>query len=204
MTRTAARGRLAPDTNPYIAFSDLTLNLVFVLIFFVGGVLAVGQAGWDQVRYRRAQAQVAAAVDQAPLTFHPVLLSPAQRNDPPGAQRWVFASQAMFVGDTAQLTPSGQQAMGEFARVLKTNLLWRRVRIEGHTQTTHENVPERWDLSAARASAVAQVFYLRGGLAPYFLAVAARGGQTYFDGRKFDPRNERVEIVVEYAQAAGN
>ncbi|MFC6619286.1 OmpA/MotB family protein [Deinococcus radiophilus] len=195
--------RLEAEANPYIAFSDLMLNLVLVLIFFVGGLLAVGQAGWDQVKYRQAQEQVAAAVRSADLTERPLLIDPKQRNDPPGAQRWVFKSQGMFMGDTAQLTPAGQAALLEFAVVLRgQEEHWRRVRIEGHTQTSQPGVPERWDLSAARASAVAQVFYRAGGVQPYRLAVAARGGQTPYSGEKFDPRNERVEIVVEYAQQA--
>ncbi|AWT37410.1 cell envelope biogenesis protein OmpA (plasmid) [Deinococcus actinosclerus] len=193
--------RLQADTNPYVAFSDLTLNLVFVLIFFLGGLLAVGQAGWDQVRYRNAQEKVVQAVRSAPLQVRPLLLSPAQRNDPPGAQRWVFRSQGMFKGDTAALSPAGQAALVAFARVLRAeNSNWKRVRIEGHTQTSRAGKPERWELSAARASAVASAFYLSGGISPNRLAIAARGGQTPYDGVKFDPRNERVEIVVEYAQ----
>lgn len=200
------RSRLQPDTNPYIAFSDLTLNLVFVLIFFVGGILAVGQAGWEQVRYRKAQDVVAQAVKEARLPARPLLLPPGQRNDPPGAQRWVvFAAQQMFVGDTAALTPQGQAALVAFARVLRAQgEYWKRVRIEGHTQTSRPDVPERWGLSAGRASAVAEAFYLRGGISPNRLAVAARGGQTPYAGVKFDSRNERVEIVIEYAQQSGN
>lgn len=200
------RSRLHPDTNPYIAFSDLTLNLVFVLIFFVGGILAVGQAGWEQVRYRKAQDVVAQAVRGARLPARPLLLPSAQRNDPPGAQRWVlFSSGRMFVGDTSALTPAGRTALVAFARVLRAQRRqWKRVRIEGHTQTSKPDTPERWGLSAGRASAVAEAFYLQGGISPNRLAVAARGGQTPYDGRKFDPRNERVEIVVEYAQKTTN
>lgn len=193
--------RLHAETNPYIAFSDLILNLVFVLIFFVGGILAVGQAGWEQVRYRNAQDKVVQAVREARLAVPPLLLSPAQRSDPPGAQRWVFRSESMFQGETSALTPQGQTVLVNFARVLRSQgVNWKRVRIEGHTQTSRPNTPERWGLSAARASAVAEVFYLRGGISPNRLAVAARGGQTPYDGKKFDVRNERVEIVVEYAQ----
>ena len=191
----------AGETNPYIAFSDLTLNLVFVLVFFIAGLLAVGQAGWDQVKYRKAQDAVVHAVRAAPLSVRPTLLSPGDRNDPPGAQRWVFRSQHMFQDGGADLTPEGQRVLVQFADVLKASgSYWRRVRIEGHTQTTHERDPESWELSAERASAVAQAFYLQGGISPNKLAVAARGGQTPFAGRKFDPDNERVEIVVEYAQ----
>ena len=200
----ARTSRLGVDTNPYIAFSDLTLNLVFVLVFFVVAMLAVSQSGWEQVRYKQAQDKVAAAVHGAALPVTPILLLPGQRNDPPGAQRWVFQSKTMFVGDTATLTLDGQNIMTNFAGVLKSNLLWERIRIEGHTQTSREGVPERWDLSAARASAVAEVFNNEGRIPPYRLAVAARGGQTPFAGRSFDPLNERVEIVVEYASKAAN
>ena len=191
-------------TNPYVAFSDLALNLVFVLVFFVAAVLAVGQAGWDQVKYRDAQKEVQDAIRNAPLSARPVILDPKLRNDPPGAQRWAFSSRGgnLFQGSTAKLTPGGVRSLTAFARALSLVPQWRRIRIEGHTLPAKQDESE-WDLSARRASAVADLFVAKAGVPPYRLAVAARGNQTPFNGTgsaRNDPANERVEIVVEYAQ----
>jgi chemotaxis protein MotB len=195
-----------PDdgANPYIAFADLTLNLVFVLVFFVAAVLAVGQTGWDQVKYRNAQEDVLNAIRRASLTERPVVLDANLRNDPPGAQRWAFSSRRtkLFQGNTARLTATGERNLLAFARALAKVPEWRRIRIEGHTLPPRGKESE-WDLSARRASVVADLFATRAGIPPYRLAVAARGNQTPFNGSgasRSDPANERVEIVVEYAQ----
>ena len=194
----------AEDSNPYVAFSDLALNLVFVLVFFVAAVLAVGQAGWDQVKYRNAQKDVADTIRRAALTERPVVLEPSLRNDPPGAQRWAFSSRRskLFIGNSATLTVVGQRNLLAFAKALQRVPEWRRIRIEGHTLPAAVGQSE-WDLSARRASVVADLFVTRAGIPPYQLAVAARGNQTPFNGaggQRSDPVNERVEIVVEYAQ----
>ena len=191
-------------TNPYVAFADLTLNLVFVLVFFVAAVLAVGQAGWDQVKYRNAQEEVLNAIRRAPLIERPVVLIPSLRNDPPGAQRWAFSSRCikLFQGTSAKLTADGQRNLLAFARALARVPEWRRLRIEGHTLPARAGESE-WDLSARRASVVADLFVTKASIPAYRLAVAARGNQTPFNGSgaaRNDPANERVEIVIEYAQ----
>ncbi|GGJ26111.1 OmpA family protein [Deinococcus roseus] len=190
------------ETNTYLAFSDLMLNLVFVLVFFIAGILVVGQAGWDQVRYRKAQDAVYAAITHSDLKNKPIYLPPTRRNDPPGVQRWAFPAQKMFKSGTAELSADGKNILVSFARVLKQNQLWKRIRIEGHTQTTRTGTKESWALSAARASAVADAIYSEGGIPSFYLAVAARGGQTPFKGIKFDRENDRVEVVIEYSQKA--
>lgn len=208
--------RELPDegVNPYIAFSDLVLNVLFILIFFVAAVLAVGQVGWEQVRYRDSQKVVKDAIDGTPLPIRPVVLPNEARRDPPGAQRWVFTTVGpypMFAPGTAEVTPEGRAALARFAQALrdekrKEPLVWRRVRIEGHAQALRPGQFESWSLSAERAAAAAAVFVKDGGIEPHFLAVSARGSQTPRNGRTpgapvvYDARDDRVEIVVEYAQ----
>lgn len=195
------RARASEGVNPYIALSDLGLNLVFILVFFVAAVLALGQSGWDSVKYRRPQELVSAAVEAAPLTQRPWRLEAKVRNDPPGVQRWVFAG-TMFQAGSADLRPESARNLLEFARVLgKLKKSWKRVRIEGHTRPGLSDGVNPWSLSAGRAAGVAQLFYLQGNIPPNRLAVAARGDQTLLNGPNSDPkdpRNDRVEIVVEY------
>jgi len=190
--------------NPYIAFTDLALSLVFILVFFTAAVLAIGQVGWEQVKYQDAQKEVLAAIAAAPLSERPQVLPASLRNDPPGAQRWAFSGRrtTLFEKDSARLTVLGRINLLEFARALEKVPRWRRIRIEGHTL---QGKGSEWALSALRASEVADLFSREGGIQPYYLVVSGRGSQVKFngqDGRADDPANERVEIVVEYAQSA--
>lgn|GEM_PF-4849605 len=98
----------------------------------------------------------------------------------------------------------GQKSLILFAKVLKQNrTFWRRVRIEGHTIPPKIGESDDWELSSARAAAVARTVHKYGHIPSYYLAVAGRAGQNPLDKSKpnaNDPANERVEIVVEYAQ----
>ena len=147
--------------NPYIAFTDLALSLVFILVFFTAAVLAIGQVGWDQVKYKDAQKDVLAAIVAAPLSERPQVLSATLRNDPPGAQRWAFSGRrtTLFEKDSARLTALGRINLLEFARALEKVPRWRRIRIEGHTL---QRKGSDWALSALRASEVADLFSREG------------------------------------------
>lgn len=195
------------DTNPYIALADLAINLVLILAFVVAAANAIGRAGWEKIRYREAQEKVAAAVNAA-LAHMPEKMRPRLepgKNDPPGAQRWVFGGGALFHEGARELRPQGQNAVGEFARVVEGHRdSWRRIRVEGHTQPPGPGELDDWDLSAARAARVARVMHTAGHIESYFLAVAGRAGQDPGDrGNPASPRNERVEIVIEYAEPRG-
>nr|BAL56454.1 hypothetical conserved protein [uncultured prokaryote] len=217
-----ARSRIASgeEVNPYIAFTDLMINFVLVLVFFLAALTLLGRIGWDEIRYRDIQKEVRERINQElsgiMLHDHPLIGKPLSRvrNDPPGAQRWLIYSNQLFLPNTAQLTPDGKEKLKRLATVLIEHHkqakiyygekwiehTWRRVRIEGHTRPTQKGEQENWQLSAARAATVANV--LSGcGIPSWHIAVAARGGQTPL-AREYppaDPRHERVEIILEYA-----
>lgn len=194
------RHSLMDDTiNPYIALSDLTINLVLILVFFMAGVVAVGRAGWEQVRYRDSQSAFQEAVEERlSMTHKPV--EHKGKNDPPGAQRWVFKNTQLFEPGTAELTAEGRDSLVEFAELLKDHKdKWRRIRVEGHTLPPAPFERNNWTLSNARAEKVARVFSGSGGIASYFLSASGRGGQNPITDDPLDPSNERVEIVIEYA-----
>jgi chemotaxis protein MotB len=206
--------RVLPEDglNPYLALSDLAINVVFVFVFFVAAILMAGQISKEreEIRYKNAQGAVSAAVSAAPLTVKPLVLAQTLRNDPPGVQRWVFAARStrgtpLFTSSrSAELTQNGRKNLAAFAQVLRREQQrWRRIRIEGHTLPPRINERESWDLSSRRAAVVADLFTNEGRIAPNYLAVAARGGQTLFNGlrgRPDDLANDRVEIVIEYAE----
>lgn len=198
--------------NPYIALADLTINLIFVFVFMIAAILVVGEISREreQRRYKNAQALVKEAVARASLSVKPQILPPELRNDPPGAQRWVFSARStrgtpLFKDfNSAALTLRGQQSFAEFAALLRSQLGgFRRIRIEGHTIPPRQGDLDNWDLSARRAASVANLFATEGRIPTNYLAVAARGGQVLFNGsagRRGDPANDRVEIVIEYNQ----
>jgi chemotaxis protein MotB len=221
-----ARSRSVPgeEVNPYIAFTDLMINFVLVLIFFLAALTLLGRIGWDEIRYRDIQEDVRKYFEESQI--EDIIVYNAEkpngekiplsryRNDPPGAQRWAIYSAQLFQANKAQLTPDGEKKVRELAKVLIQHHndakvkhgnewlkhTWRRVRIEGHTRPTQQGKREDWQLSAARAAAVANV--LSGsGIPAWHIAVAARGGQTPFMRGipPNDPRHERVEIILEYA-----
>ncbi|HEX2951387.1 MAG TPA: OmpA family protein [Armatimonadota bacterium] len=189
------------NVNPYIALADLAINLVLILAFFIAAVNAMGRAGWEQVRYRDRQKEFRQSI----VASLPIALRPYEhfgKHDPPGVQRWVFSEQRLFVPGTTRITPGGRIGLVKFAGVLvKHRTLWRRVRVEGHTRPPINGSRDDWELSSARAAVVARILYAEGHIPPYNIAVAGRAGQNPIDrSNPKDPRNERVEILLEYAQ----
>lgn len=191
----------ADAVNPYIALADSTLNLVMVLVLFIATVLlAILQKEDTYINNRVGFAEAVAAA--IPDTIRPAPLDATKRNDPPGAQRWVFEGQLLFKTGTATLTPQGRRVLEEFVNVLARNgNMWRRVRIEGHTTRTPYKQRDNWNLATDRAATVAQLLTShRCPISPNYIATAGRGGQDYLPAYPdTDPHQERVEIVVEYA-----
>lgn len=185
--------------NPYIVFSDFTLNLVLIFIFIVSALVLIGQAGWEEVRYKDAQELMRQAIHQA--------LDPSERptenfarNDPPGVQRWVFPNELLFSAGSLQLSRRGGEILATFSNALRETPEWRRIRIEGHTRPTRPGEPEEWELSTARSAVVARVFTAIGEIPPWCLAVSGRAGQNPVNPETIDdPANQRVEILLEYS-----
>lgn len=69
-----------------------------------------------------------------------------------------FSDTAMFEPGSAQITPSGVETIESFARILYA--VPNRIIIEGHTDNvpiSTEKFPSNWELSGARAGAVARL-----------------------------------------------
>jgi len=204
----------ASSLNPYIAFTDLCLNLALVFLLVIPLVMLLGNRGWDEVRYREYQARLAAAVDGAFAGTAPPERRP--RNDAPGEQRWSFAGTTVpgtelfavrrlrsRLVETATLTPAGKARLRAFARVLQQHRgLWHRVRIEAHTRQKSARYTGREEmaslrLSADRAAAVAQFLFSECRIPPHRLAISGRGHQDPVDPlHKASERNDRVDLLV--------
>jgi hypothetical protein len=169
MTRSKRR-HYKDEVNPYIAFADLCVSLVLILVV----LLAVGQLGRADDRYVKAQREFELAVKNMPQEVRPEKVN---RNDPPGAQRWAYLGRGLFTKDNS-LSPSGRIVLEQFAKLLKEHPRWKRVRIEGHAMPSKVGQPDDWASSAAVAAAAAELFQVKANIQPWRLAVSGRGGQT--------------------------
>jgi outer membrane protein OmpA-like peptidoglycan-associated protein len=190
--------------NPFIAFTDVGINLVLILTFFVAAVLSVGRAGWGGAGCVEWEKSVYHAVmrEMRP-ELRPQHIDRAYRNDPTCVQRWRFAGKALFYPNSVKMTPEGYQSVAKFAEILgRYRGQWRRIRIEGHTAPPLPGQNDDWELSAQRAAVVARIFHSRGRIPAYHLAVSGRAGQAPWDRlSRTNPENERVEVVIEFVPA---
>lgn len=201
MTRRLRHAR--EELNPYVALTDTTLNLVLVMVFFVAALTAVGRVSWDDIRYKDAQKEFEQAVKQLIAVNQRPTIN-VGKNDPPGTQRWVFANSALFTPGKVALSTAGQATLDRFALALRQNATtWRRIRVEGHTRPTSAQQADRWEDATNRSAAVARFLVNSGGIPPYFIATAGRGGQDPLSNLPLgDAAHARIEIVLEYAKTA--
>jgi chemotaxis protein MotB len=119
--------------------------------------------------------------------------------------RFVFQSEVLFPPGSADLSDSGQQQIRNIARVLRDianqippEVNWI-LRVDGHADRTPIRTPRfasNWELSAARAIAVAQLL-LQEGLPPNRVAAAAFGDNQPLDTGDTPEayaRNRRIEF----------
>ncbi|MBR0667957.1 peptidoglycan -binding protein, partial [Roseomonas hellenica] len=119
--------------------------------------------------------------------------------------RFVFQSEVLFPTASAELTPSGERQIRELARVLQQitaqiprDLAWV-LRIDGHADRNpirSARFASNWELSAARAIAVAQLLIAEG-LPPNRVAAAAFGDTQPLDTAETPDafaRNRRIEL----------
>lgn len=121
--------------------------------------------------------------------------------------RFVFQSEVLFASGSAEIGEGGRQTLARFAATLKEiaaeipdDLPWI-LRVDGHTDVTPINsslYPSNWELSTARAVAVAK-FLIAEGLPPQRLAATGFGEFQPLDaesGPEALARNRRIELKL--------
>ncbi len=117
----------------------------------------------------------------------------------------IFVDKILFDSGSAEINPRGKELLRVLATSLKENQN-QNIVIEGHTDNVSltanlmKRFPSNWELSTARASAVAHFFQKEGGIDPQRLS--AHGYSFYRpvalndteEGRR---QNRRIEIVLE-------
>lgn len=179
--------------NPYIALTDVLINLVLILSFFIIAVM-----GWQEVQIKKMSNAFAREnhVQQQLAAYQCTFYPSDGKKDPLGWQRWVFTGPSIFVPGTAKLTPDGQRRVEGFGNTVWQNQrFWRRLEIEGHSIPPKPNQLDDWDLSARRAAAVAAVLNCRCNIPSWRLLVSGKGGQ---DSYTMCDSQERVEFIIHY------
>jgi chemotaxis protein MotB len=119
--------------------------------------------------------------------------------------RFVFQSEVLFASGSAALEPAGQDQLATFAKTfldlsakIPQDVPWI-LRVDGHTDARPIQTPQfpsNWELSTARALAVAK-FLISQGLPPQHVAAAGFGEFQPLDpsgGVEADRRNRRIEL----------
>ena len=116
----------------------------------------------------------------------------------------IFVDKILFDSGSAEINPTGKELLQVLAKSLKENKN-QNIVVEGHTDNVSltaylmKRFPSNWELSTARASAVAHFFQVEGGIDPQRLS--ARGYSFYRpvasndteEGRR---QNRRIEVVL--------
>jgi len=116
----------------------------------------------------------------------------------------IFVDKILFDSGSAEINPKGKELLRVLAKSLKDNQN-QDIVIDGHTDNIAltaylmKRFPSNWELSTARASAVAHFFQEEGGIAPQRLS--ARGYSFYRpvapnDSEEGRRQNRRIEIVL--------
>lgn len=117
----------------------------------------------------------------------------------------IFVDKILFDSGSAEINPKGKELLLAMAKALKENKN-QNIVIEGHTDNVAltaylmKRFPSNWELSTARASAVARFFDKEGVIQPQRLTAC---GYSYYkpvapndtpEGRR---QNRRIEIILE-------
>ena len=121
-----------------------------------------------------------------------------------GKLKVTFVDKILFNSGSVQINPRGQELLLEFAGSFRENGA-QNIVIEGHTDDVSvgaalkRRFPSNWELSTARAAAVARFFQEKAGLEPERLAAA---GYSFYrpvamnDSEEGRSQNRRIEILL--------
>lgn len=188
-------GEAECGVNPYLAFTDVCINLVMILALIAPLMILLGNRGWDDIRYKQQLTHFGILVAAMPADARPEL---GFQNDAPGEQRWQFSNYTLFGGRTRGVTRRGEVALSQFARILHSNhASWWRIRIEAHTRAGVDSNLGSMMFTASRAVAISNYLHQDCGIDPWRITASGRGYQNPLLGlSRYDRRNDRIDILV--------
>lgn len=193
------------EARVWPAFTDVLMTVCLILVLYLfTQVVVSSQATEDASKRKHQQAVLRHAVEEA--------LPAGLRRDvhiveDGNLQRYTFADWILFDSASADLKPSGMEALGVLGSVFGSHTAeFSGIQIEGHTDDhplrAGARFPSNWELSSARATSVVRYFADRCGLDPKLLS--ATGYAEYHpvasgDSDEARAHNRRIEVVLVYS-----
>lgn len=196
------------DTGVWPAFTDVLMTLCLILVFYLfAQVVITSQTTAGMAEVAQRQTSLRAAVEK---TLPPALRRDVRIAEDGSLQRYTFADWILFDSASADLKPSGREALAALGRVFREHAgEISRVQIEGHTDDNPlragARFPSNWELSSARATSVVRFFEDQCGLDPGLLSATGYSEYHPVDsgaGAEAKARNRRIEVVVVYSVTA--
>ncbi|HSS52433.1 MAG TPA: OmpA family protein [Thermoanaerobaculia bacterium] len=190
------------------AFTDVLMTVCLILVFYLfAQVVISSQTSAAMTMVAQHQRDLSQAVKQA---LPPHLRRDVGIAEDGSLQRYTFADWILFDSASAELKPSGMEALAALGRVFGQHAgEFTRIQIEGHTDDQPlrpgARFPSNWELSSARATSVVRFFEDQSRLDPTLLS--ATGYSEYQpavreDSEQARARNRRIEVVVVYSVSA--
>lgn len=216
MATRARSGLHGVQINYFAVFSDISLNMVIVLIFFLFCQFLASSKGLVRVMVESRQRQIEKEVTSALGEDQRYLTVVTNGN----LQRLRFSDAILFDAGRDELKETGERVLQTVGGALLKRIEWVvEVQIEGHTDTRPiktARFPSNWELSSARATRVVRFFQDRVGFNPVAQPLSATGRSQYVpagdgkfpssspvvrtSGSDSDAISRRVEIVLVYSE----
>jgi flagellar motor protein MotB len=196
------------ESRVWPAFTDVLMTVCLILVFYLfAQVVISSQTSAAMAEVALHQKDLSQAVKRA---LPPNLRQDIGIAEDGSLQRYTFADWILFDSASAELKPSGMEALAALARVFGRHAgEFTRIQIEGHTDDQPlrpgAKFPSNWELSSARATSVVRFFEDRCHLDPRLLS--ATGYSEYQpavreNSEKARASNRRIEVLVVYSVAA--
>lgn len=211
-------GPIGVHINYWAVFSDISLNSVIVLIFFLFCQFLASSKGFTRVMVESRQRQIGREVKEALGSDQRYVSVVTDGN----LQRLRFSDAILFDSGKDELKSTGEKVLKVVGDVLRKRVEWvSGIQIEGHTDSRRIRTmrfPSNWELSSARATRVVRFFQDNVGFDPAKHPLSATGRAEYVpvvpsqisasgstsekEVEKDDPEaiNRRVEIILVYSE----
>jgi flagellar motor protein MotB len=196
------------ETRVWPAFTDVLMTVCLILVFYLfAQVVISSQMSAIMAKIEQDQTRLHRAVEE---TIPPALLRDISIVEDGSLQRYTFADWVLFDSASADLKPSGEEALAALGQVFRQHTgAFDRIQIEGHTDDNqlHKGArfPSNWELSSARATSVVRFFEERCGIPPKLLSATGYSEYHPVDSRGSEEakaHNRRIEVVVVYSVTA--
>ena len=196
--------RTTVGVNPFAVYSDFSLTMVMMLVFFILVQMLANSHGLARLALERRQEEVRKRVYAELGEDAPYLKIIEDGN----LQRLRFSDAILFDLGSDELKETGVRVLGKVGHALVgVRDAYSEIQIEGHTDDRPiktSRFASNWELSSARATAVVRFLQDRGQMDPSAYPLSATGRAEYVpvEGNLEDrDRNRRIEVVLVFSES---